>query len=80
LTAFFQPSVKRASQSSHDAAPKKLRVTAVPKVPNKAIKQDMTREKFEGDGNSQGSEDSDHDEILQRAFGVSRGRLESDKK
>lgn len=80
MKTFFQPGVKRTNQSSPDTDPKKLRVTAAVQVLNKAVKEDMTSKKFQGKEDSQENEDSDHDELLEKVFGVSRGRPESDRK
>lgn len=42
------------------------------RIHGKTIKSDNTRKRFKDDDSSQGSDDSDHDEILERAFGVTR--------
>jgi hypothetical protein len=36
------------------------------------IKADNSRKRFKGDDSSQRSEDSEHDEILERVFGVTK--------
>ena len=43
----------------------------------KVIKQDMTRRKFHEE-NSQESDESNHDEILQKVFGIRRKKVETE--
>jgi hypothetical protein len=38
------------------------------------LKKDLTRKRLDEEYSSQESEGSDHEEILQKAFGVNRGR------
>jgi hypothetical protein len=72
--------VKRERHSSPDPIAKKLRVTSDgPKVHGKFVKEDMTRGRFHGNDSSQESDDSYRDEILQKAFGVSREQVEPEK-
>jgi len=53
------------------------------KLLDKEIKKDTTRRRIDASSGSEGSDASDHDELLERAFGVNRidkAKLSSDDK
>jgi len=71
LKSFFQPGVKR-KHPGNEPLSKPMHPTSEDRTHGKVLKADNSRKRFKGDESSQGSEDSDHDELLERAFGVTK--------
>jgi hypothetical protein len=74
LKSFFQSGVKRSTATIPEIPIKKPHLITAPKTMDKMLKKDLTRKQIDGGYSSQESEGSDHEEILQKVFGVNRGR------